>query len=76
VTQTVCVPRQVCRQVPVEVCVKVPVVAPCPPAVLPSAQSVITSAQSVTPVTTLPACSTCDKSHPLFGRFFHRSRYY
>ena len=29
--KTVCVPRTVCKQVPVEVCVKVPVVVHCPP---------------------------------------------
>ena len=45
--KTVCVPRTVCRQVPVEVCVKVPVVVHCPPVVLPSAQSVMASGQSV-----------------------------
>ena len=62
VTRTVCVPRQVCRQVPVEVCVRVPVVVHCPEPVLPSAQSVLATEQSVSPLTTLPACSTCEKA--------------
>jgi hypothetical protein len=70
--KNVCVPRAVCRQVPVEVCVKVPVVSYCPPAVVPSAQSVVASPQSLTPLTTLPACDTCDPKHPLFARLKKR----
>ena len=68
-TQTVCVPRTVCKQVPVEVCVKVPVVSYCPPAaVMPSAQSVVASAQSQLPLCTVPPCDPCDAHHPLFRR--------
>ena len=65
--KNVCVPRTVCRQVPVEVCVKVPVTVHCPPAVLPSSQSVVASPQCELPCTTLPPCDPCDRKHPLFG---------
>jgi hypothetical protein len=65
--KTVCVPRMVCRQVPVEVCVKVPVMVYCPPVVLPSAQSVLASSQSV-PLTTVPPCDPCDSNYPILGR--------
>jgi hypothetical protein len=67
------VPRAVCRQVPVEVCVKVPVVVHCPPVVLPSAQSVLASGQSI-PLTSVPPCDPCDSRYPIFGKkcsFFH-----
>ena len=62
--KTICVPRTVCKQVPVEVCVKVPVVVHCPPVVLPSSQSVMASSQSV-PFTTVPPCDPCDSRYPL-----------
>jgi hypothetical protein len=67
--KTIQVPRTICRQVPVEVCVKVPVTVTCPP-VMPSPQSVVASAQSEVSFTPLPACDSCDKKHPLFGRAF------
>ena len=41
----VCVPRTICKQVPVEVCVKVPVMVTCPQVVEPSGQSVAASPQ-------------------------------
>ncbi|MGE3822536.1 MAG: hypothetical protein AB7I30_24230, partial [Isosphaeraceae bacterium] len=67
----ICVPRTVCRQVPVEVCVKVPVTVVCPePVVLPSAQTVVASPQTM-PITTLPMANPVDKSHPLFGGILH-----
>jgi hypothetical protein len=51
-TKMVCVPRTVCKQVPVEVCVRVPVVYQCPePPVLASSQSVVASPQG--PVSTI-----------------------
>ncbi len=67
----VCVPRTICRQVPVEVCVRVPVVVCSPPPVLPSAQSMVVSSQSM-PSTTLPSDDVCDRKHPLFGELSHR----
>jgi hypothetical protein len=67
--KNVCVPRTVCKQVPVEVCVKVPVTVYCPePPVMPSAQSVVASAQSQMPISTVPPCDPCDAKHPLFAR--------
>jgi hypothetical protein len=67
-THPVCVPKQVCSQVPVEVCVKVPVVVHCPAAVVPSAQCVVASPQAAVPATTFPSCETCDSRHPLIAR--------
>jgi hypothetical protein len=67
-TKTICVPKTVCKQVPVEVCVKVPVVVTCAPAVMPSSQSVVASGQSQLPLCTVPPCDPCDARHPFFGR--------
>jgi hypothetical protein len=65
---TVCVPRVVCKQVPVEVCVQIPVTVRCPPVVHPSAQSVMATEQCTpTPQCTIPACDPCDRRHPLFA---------
>src|SRR5205823_13810600 len=63
----VCVSRTICRQVPVEVCVKVPVTIHCPPVVIPSAQSVVASGQSL-PLSTLPPYDPGDHRYPLFSR--------
>jgi hypothetical protein len=71
VCKTICEPRTICKQVPVEVCVPVPVIHRCPDPVLASpqvpAKSILATEQSL-PLTTIPACGSCDSHHLLFGR--------
>ena len=63
--KTVCVPRTICRQVPVEVCVKVPVTVHCPAARAPLGAERRGLARSRRcRCTTLPACDPCDKQAP------------
>ena len=70
-TKMVCTPRVVCKQVPVEVCVKVPpLVVHCPSPVLPSSQSVLATGQASPQAMMLPHRHRPDRRQPIIGRLF------
>ena len=64
--KNVCVPKTICRQVPTEVCVRVPVTVHCPAPILPSSQSVLATPQKSLPGP-VAECESCKGSHGLFG---------